>query len=164
MGLIKDQLRRGASGKSTQPKLPPPPKSPLPPSQPSLPSRPEPADPKRKKEQKGKDVVEPGRSRPTREDEAQRAAKQQKVSHVSHRGRERAYTQPSKSQAWLPAPMLGGEPLRDDASLRDFNGGIGCHVASTVEEALLLSKDMSELRNIRKNEVFHSCKRYLGMV
>ena len=77
---------------------------------------------------------------------------------------ERANTQLPESQAWLPTPMLCDEPLRDDASLRDFNGGIGCHVASTVEEALLLPKDMSELRNIRKNEVFLNCKRYLGMV
>ena len=60
--------------------------------------------------------------------------------------------------------MHGGEPLRDDASLRDFNGGIGCHVASVVEEALLLPKDMSDLRSMRKNEVFLNCKRYLGMV
>ena len=60
--------------------------------------------------------------------------------------------------------MLNGEPLKDDTSLRDFNGGIGCHVASALEEALLLSKDMAELRNIRKNEVFLNAKRYLGMV
>ena len=60
--------------------------------------------------------------------------------------------------------MHSEEPLRDDASLRDFNGGIWCHVASTVEEALLLPKDMSDLRSIRKNEVFLNCKRYLGMV
>ena len=165
MELIEDQLGRGALGKSTQPKLPPPPpKSPLPPPQPSLPFRPEPAHSKRKKEQKGKDVVETGRSRPTREDEAQRATKKQKVCHVSQRGMERADTQPPELQAWLPAPMLGSEPLRDDASLRDFNGGIGCHVASTLEEALLLPKDMTEMRNIRKNEVFLNCKRYLGMV
>ena len=59
--------------------------------------------------------------------------------------------------------MLGGEPLRDDASLRDYNEGIGCHVALAMDEALLLPKDMSELRNIRKNEVFLNCKRYLGM-
>ncbi|XP_050254795.1 uncharacterized protein LOC126700620 [Quercus robur] len=32
-----------------------------------------------------------------------------------------------------------------------------------MEEALLLPKDMSELRNIRKNEVFLNCKRYLDM-
>ena len=60
--------------------------------------------------------------------------------------------------------MLNGEPLRNDASLRDFNGGIGCHVASALEWALLLSNDMAELRNIRKNEVFLNLKRYLGMV
>ena len=84
--------------------------------------------------------------------------------YVSQRGVERADTQPLKSQAQLPAPMLSGEPLRDDASLRDFNGGIGCHAASALEEALLLPKDMIELRNIKKNEVFLNCKRYLGMV
>ena len=60
--------------------------------------------------------------------------------------------------------MHGGEPLSDDASLRDFNGGIGCHVASTVEEALLLPKDMAKLKNMRKNELFLNNKRYLGMV
>ena len=60
--------------------------------------------------------------------------------------------------------MYSGEPLRDDASLRDFNGGIGCHVASAVEEALLLPKDMTELKNMRKKEVFLNYKRYLGMV
>ena len=162
MELIKDQPGRGALRKYTQPKLPPTPlkSSPLVPQ----PLRPKPADPKRKREQKGKDVVDIGRSCPTREDEAQRAAKQQKVSHVSQWGVERADTQPLESQAWLSAPMLGGEPLRDDASLKDFNRGIGCHVSSTVEEALLLPKDMSELRNIRKNKVFLNCKRYLGMV
>ena len=34
----------------------------------------------------------------------------------------------------------------DDASIRDFNGGIGCHVASALEQTLLLPKDMVELR------------------
>ena len=60
--------------------------------------------------------------------------------------------------------MLGGEPLMDDASIRDFNGGIGCHVASTLEQTLLLPKDMVELRGLKKNEVFLNAKRYLGMV
>ena len=72
--------------------------------------------------------------------------------------------QPLEPQAWLPAPMLGGEPLMDDASIRDFNGGIRCHVASAVEQTLLLPKDMVELRGLRKNEVFPNAKRYLGMV
>ena len=60
--------------------------------------------------------------------------------------------------------MLSGEPLREEVSLKDFNGGIGCHVASVVDEALLLPKDMFELPNIRKNEIFLNCKRYLGIV
>ena len=88
-------------------------------------------------------MVETKRPHPTCEDKAQRAAKQQKVSHASQRGVERADNQPLEPQAWLPAPMLSGEPLRDDASLRDFNGGIGSHVASALEEALLLSNDMA---------------------
>ena len=77
MELIEDQPGRKATGKSTQSKLPPPPpKSPPLAPQPSLPSRTEQADPKRKKEQKGKEVMESGRSHPTHEEEAQRAAKQ----------------------------------------------------------------------------------------
>ena len=60
--------------------------------------------------------------------------------------------------------MLGGEPLMDNASIKDFNGGVGCHVASALEQTLLLSRDMVELRGLRKNEVFLNTKRYLGMV
>ena len=52
----------------------------------------------------------------------------------------------------------------DDASIRDFNGGIGCHVASTLEETLLLPRDMVELRGFRKSEVFLHTKRFLGKV
>ena len=72
--------------------------------------------------------------------------------------------QQPEPQAWLPAPMLGGEPLTDDASIRDYNGGIGCHVALVLEETLLLPKDMVELRELRRNEVFLQAKRCLGMV
>ena len=77
--------------------------------------------------------METRRSSPTREEEAQRAAKQQKVSQVSSQGAKRTDIQPPRPKAWLPAPMLGGEPLMDNALIRDFNGGIGCHVASTLE-------------------------------
>ena len=60
--------------------------------------------------------------------------------------------------------MLNGEPLREDNSIRSFNEDIGCHVVSSLEEALLLPNDMAELRNIRRNEVFLNLRRYLGMV
>ena len=60
--------------------------------------------------------------------------------------------------------MLGGEPLTDDALIRDYNGGVGCHVASALEETLLLPRDMIELRGLRRNEVVLQAKRSLGMV
>ena len=115
-------------------------------------------------EQKGKDIMEIGRPRPTSEEDAHTAAKQQKVSHAPSRGVERADSQFPEPQAWLPAPMLGGEPLMDDASIRDFNRGIGCHVTLALEETLLLPKDMVELRGFRRSEVFLHIKRFLGMV
>ena len=95
MELIESQPGKDVPAKSTQPKLPPPPpKSPFLPPQPSLPSRPEPVDPKRKREQKGKDVVEAGKSRSVHEDEIQRAAKQQKTGQTLQTGVEKGDNQP----------------------------------------------------------------------
>ena len=165
MELIENQPGKGGPGKSVQPKIPPPPsKSHFRALQLTLPSRIEQVDLKRRREQKGKDVVETRRLRPTRKEEAQRAAKQQKVNHAPSQGAERTDIQFPEPQAWLPAPMLGGEPLIDDASIRDFNGGIGGHVALALEKTLLLPKDMVELRGFRKSEVFLHTKRFLGMV
>ena len=98
--------------------------------------------------------MESGRPHPSNEEKAHRASKQQKTSHAPSRGLERENVQLPEPQAWLPAPMLGGEPLMDDASIKDFNGGIGCHVGSALEETLLLPKDMVELRGFRRSEVF----------
>ena len=99
----------------------------------------------RRREPKGKEVMEPGRPRSSNEEEAHRPSKQQRTSHAPNWGSERGDVQLPELQAWLPAPMLGGEPLIDDASIGDFNGGIGCHVASVLEETLLLPKDIVEL-------------------
>ena len=93
-----------------------------------------------------------GRSRSSQEeDEAQRASKQLKI---VHQGQENEVTTQFEPQAWLPAPMLHGEPLMDNASLRDFRGGEGAYVAV----------DMAELGGLRRKEVFLNIKRYLGMV
>ena len=162
---MESQPGRGEAGKPAQPKLPPPPpKSPLRAPQPPSPTRLEQPDPKRRREPKGKEIVETGRPRSSSEGEAHRPAKQQRVSHASNRGPERGEVQLHEPQAWLPAPMLGGEPLIDDASIRDYNGGISCHVASVLEETLLLPKDMVELRGLRRNEVFLQANQFLGMV
>ena len=52
----------------------------------------------------------------------------------------------------------------DSASLRDFRGGEGAYVADALERSLLLPTDMAELGGLRRQEVFLSIKRYLGMV
>ena len=70
LDVIEGQPGKGAPGKSVQTNLPPPP-----PLQLSQPQGIEPTDPKRRRESKDKEVVEIGRSRPTSEDEVQRAAK-----------------------------------------------------------------------------------------
>ena len=108
--------------------------------------------------------MKPGRPRSSSEEEAHRPSKQQRTSHAPSRGSERGDIQLPEPQAWLPAPMLGGEPLTDDASIRNFNGGIGCHVASVLEETLLLPRDMVELRGFKRSGVFLHTKRFLGIV
>ena len=52
----------------------------------------------------------------------------------------------------------------DNASRRDFQKGEGTYVADALERSLLLPTDMTELKNLRRHEVFLSIKRYLGMV
>ena len=163
--LLEIQSGRGEAGKPSQPKLPPPPpKSPPRAPQPPPSSKIEQVNPKRRKEPKGKEVMEPGKPRSSSEEEAHRPFKQQRTSHTPSRGSERGDVQLPEPQAWLPAPMLGGEPLTDDVSIRDFNGGIGCHVVSILEETLLLPRDMVELRGFKRSEVFLHTKRFMGMV
>ena len=108
--------------------------------------------------------METGRPHSSMEEKAHSPTKQQRTSHAPNRGSERGDVQLPEPQAWLPAPMLGGEPLTDDASIKNYNGGIGCHVASVLEETLLLPKDMVQLRGLRRNEVFLQTKRFLGMI
>ena len=95
------------------------------------------------------------------EEEARRLSKQLKV---KHQGQDKEIDTWPEPQAWLPAPMLHGAPLMDNASLRDFQGGEGTHVADALERSLLLPTDMTELRNLRRHEVCLNLKRYLGMV
>ena len=103
-----------------------------------------------------------GRSRSSRkEDEARQASKQLKT---GHQGQEKEVTTQSEPKAWLPAPMLHEEPLMDNTSLRDYREGEGTFVANALERSLLIPPDMAELGGLRRQEVFLSIKRYLGMV
>ena len=95
------------------------------------------------------------------EDEARRASKQLRIAPQGQENEVAAQTEP---QACLPALILHREPLMDNASLRDFQQGKGTYVADALERYLLLPADMAELRNLRRQEVVLSMKRYLGMV
>ena len=91
-------------------------------------------------------------------DEAPRTRK------LGHQGQGKEIDAPSMPNAWLPAPMLHGEPLLEGASMRNLGNGEGSYVADALERALLLPTDMGELTNMRMQEVALSMKRYLGMV
>ena len=162
---------KDAPGKS-QSKLPPPPptkpehsqtrSSSAQPPLAKLPPAVQPVDPKRKRSTKGKEPMDEGKScAPHEEDEGRRASKRLRVASSDQ---EKEVDVQPKPQAWLPAPMLHGEPLRDNTSLRDFNKSEGTYVADAVERSLLLPVDMEDLRNLRSKELFLSMKRYLGMV
>ena len=83
---------------------------------------------------------------------------------IVHQGQDKEVTTQPEPQAWLPALMLHGEPFIDCASLRDFRGGEGVYVADALERSLVLPTDMAELGGLRRQEIFLSIKRYLGMV
>ncbi|XP_030940202.1 ensconsin-like [Quercus lobata] len=177
--LIEDQPGKEAPGKS-QSKPPPPPPQPQPiqirstparsrtpspqpkhPASPqlTLPPQPEPTDSKRKRSSKGKEPMDKGKSHtPQEEGEAPRTQKQLEI---GPQGQGKEIDAQSAPKAWLPALMLHGEPLTEDASLRNFRGGEGAYVADALERPLLLPTDMKELKSMRRQEVFLSMKRSL---
>ena len=60
--------------------------------------------------------------------------------------------------------MLDKAPSLTDASIRNFQQGKADYVVDAVEQALLLPKDMADLRSLRKHKVFLSLKRDLTLV
>ena len=70
----------------------------------------------------------------------------------------------SKVPVWNPSFVLDDSPLREDASIWNFDGGRAGYIENTVEQALLLLKDMDELQNLKKHELFLSVKRDLALV
>ena len=81
------------------------------------------------------------------EDEGQRASKQLRI---APQGQEKEVVAQPEPQVWLPAPMLHGEPLMDNTSLRDFNKGEGTYVADALERSMLPPIDMADLKNLRR--------------
>lgn len=51
----------------------------------------------------------------------------------------------SKVPIWNPTFDLDDLPLWEDSSINDFDSGRASYIANTVEQALLLLRDMDEL-------------------
>jgi len=51
----------------------------------------------------------------------------------------------SRDPSWNPPLVLDGAPLPTDSFIRDFDHGKAGYVANSVEQALLLLRDMAEL-------------------
>ena len=88
-----------------------------------------------------------GKSQSSQErDEAPRAQKQLKIGHQSQ---EKGIETQSTLSAWLLAPMLHGEPLLENASMRNLEDGEGSYVADALGRTMLLSTDVAELKDMR---------------
>ena len=60
--------------------------------------------------------------------------------------------------------VLDGAPLSTNISIRDFQHGKAEYVVDAVEQALLMSTYMANLRSMKRHEVFLSLKRDLVRV
>ena len=60
--------------------------------------------------------------------------------------------------------VLDGAPLPADSLIREFDSGRAGYVTNSMKQALLLPRDMAELRNLKKHEMFLSLKKDLALV
>ena len=88
-----------------------------------------------------------GKSQSSQErDETPQAQKQLKIGPQSQEKGIEAQSGPS---AWLPAPMLHGEPLLENASMRNLRDGEGGYVVDALGKTMLLPNDVAELKDMR---------------
>ncbi|KAL0001023.1 hypothetical protein SO802_014804 [Lithocarpus litseifolius] len=69
----------------------------------------------------------------------------------------------SRILSWNPPLILDCGPFPADSSIGNFDHGRVSYVANSVEQALVLPRDMAKLRNLRY-EMFLSLKKDLALV
>ena len=100
----------------------------------------------------------------------QKGAKQHKmakdnwVSSVDSREEPSGAEVRQQQRTWAPQLELDGTPIPWNSSIREFQRGHFAYIAKTLEQPLLLSKDMEALRHMRQLDLFMSLKRDLAMV
>ena len=68
------------------------------------------------------------------------------------------------TRIWSPKLEVDGVSIAYNASFRHYRGGHTGHVAKTLEQPLLLPKDIEAYKNFNHLELFLSLKRDLAMV
>ncbi|XP_030959228.1 ensconsin-like [Quercus lobata] len=152
---MEDQPRKSAPAKtipsqaSSLPARSPPPTPRHPPRSSPQPALPSAAEQKKRREQKGKEVADTSKSRPTREEDDQQAAKQQKTKHPATRGQEKSDSLHPEPQTWLPAPMHEGYQKQAEEQARLLRK-TNAKLKKTREQALVLKKHLEETQKLRE--------------
>ncbi|XP_030964798.1 chromo domain-containing protein cec-1-like [Quercus lobata] len=129
---------------SSLPTRSPPPAPRQPPRSSPQPALPNAAEQKRRREQKGKDVVDTSKSRPNREEKAQRAAKQQKTKHQAARDQD-------KSNSQYPEPRIIQDTFKLDEMLNACFDQLDDERKRRVTAVQTLSKFEQDLADAKKN-------------
>ena len=67
-------------------------------------------------------------------------------------------------RVWSPWLEVDGAAIPWNASIREYQRGHSAHVAESLEQPLLLPKDMEALRKLKQHDLFLSLKRDLALV
>ena len=65
---------------------------------------------------------------------------------------------------WSPRLEVDGAAIPWNASIREYQRGHSTHMAESLEQPLLLPKDMEALRKLKQQDLFLSLKRDLALV
>ena len=94
----------------------------------------------------------------------QKMAKDNRVSSMDSREEPSGAKVRQQQRTWALQLELDGIPIPWNSSIREFQRGHSAYIAKTLEQPLLLSKDMEALRRMRQLDLFMSLKRDLAMV
>ena len=70
----------------------------------------------------------------------------------------------TQQHTWTPRLEVDGAAIPWNSFIREFQRGHFAHIVETLEQPLLLPKDMDALRCMRQPNLFMSLKRDLAMV
>ena len=119
---------------------------------------------RRKKQHEVPDEGEVGSSKGNKQQKVAQDQRSKRSSSVESRERPSAADVHHTPRIWSPKLELNGVPLAWDTSVRNYQWGQAGHIAETLEQPLLLLRDVEAYRRFGQQELFLSIKRDLTMV